>query len=68
MEYLQYPAIKNGNDEGYERFKPCYKWNTFNTSFYFFLSYKSLSFKPCYKWNTFNTAMMIKDEDGDDMF
>ena len=38
-------------------FKPCYKWNTFNT--------KSLGvvggiaqegFKPCYKWNTFNTT------------
>ena len=38
-------------------FKPCYKWNTFNTendgSFNDGFIYGS--FKPCYKWNTFNT-------------
>ena len=38
-------------------FKPCYKWNTFNT----LMSGKELlkadaGFKPCYKWNTFNTG------------
>ena len=38
-------------------FKPCYKWNTFNTLY----SSPNVSlnifksFKPCYKWNTFNT-------------
>ena len=37
-------------------FKPCYKWNTFNTSANSFLtSINSPGFKPCYKWNTFNT-------------
>ena len=39
-------------------FKPCYKWNTFNTSGqdagYISTEYKC--FKPCYKWNTFNTS------------
>ena len=39
-------------------FKPCYKWNTFNTSGqdagYISTEYKC--FKPCYKWNTFNTT------------
>ena len=37
-------------------FKPCYKWNTFNTleirKAYFL---EAFGFKPCYKWNTFNT-------------
>ena len=38
-------------------FKPCYKWNTFNTSVENFLYLTPLlpCFKPCYKWNTFNT-------------
>ena len=36
-------------------FKPCYKWNTFNTLNYTTGSYMMPSFKPCYKWNTFNT-------------
>ena len=37
-------------------FKPCYKWNTFNTER--LCEYEESlkdSFKPCYKWNTFNT-------------
>ena len=38
-----------------EGFKPCYKWNAFNTfkmtDFYF----KDISFKPYYNWNAFNT-------------
>ena len=41
----------------YLRFKPCYKWNTFNT---LKLSNSNndldRGFKPCYKWNTFNTV------------
>ena len=43
-----------------ESFKPCYKWNTFNTikdpqreKFYL------RRFKPCYKWNTFNTGLQL---------
>ena len=37
-------------------FKPCYKWNTFNTWTGFdLILFISFSFKPCYKWNTFNT-------------
>ena len=37
-------------------FKPCYKWNTFNTLADFDSQTKrELGFKPCYKWNTFNT-------------
>ena len=43
-------------------FKPCYKWNTFNTSANSFLtSINSPGFKPCYKWNTFNTAMKLNN-------
>ena len=38
------------------RFKPCYKWNTFNTELEEQTSIDDYSsFKPCYKWNTFNT-------------
>ena len=45
---------------GLNSFKPCYKWNTFNT----FEEINHFSdgewgFKPCYKWNTFNTAFII---------
>ena len=37
-------------------FKPCYKWNTFNTFGYNECMARCVySFKPCYKWNTFNT-------------
>ena len=36
-------------------FKPCYKWNTFNTKNNGKLYMCLKSFKPCYKWNTFNT-------------
>ena len=38
-------------------FKPCYKWNTFNTCNLKAKRRvsKNQSFKPCYKWNTFNT-------------
>ena len=38
-------------------FKPCYKWNTFNTlGIKAFLIWPKGCFKPCYKWNTFNTV------------
>ena len=37
------------------RFKPCYKWNAFNT-IHRNLSHRPLiGFKPCYNWNAFNT-------------
>ena len=36
-------------------FKPCYKWNTFNTEDAANSNVLIASFKPCYKWNTFNT-------------
>ena len=36
-------------------FKPCYKWNTFNTVILHRTFANCISFKPCYKWNTFNT-------------
>ena len=38
------------------RFKPCYKWITFNTNTVTdFNGYIPTCFKPCYKWITFNT-------------
>ena len=32
MEYLQYPNMEDVTEIAKECFKPCYKWNTFNTS------------------------------------
>ena len=32
MEYLQYPQDAYVNGVTRDGFKPCYKWNTFNTS------------------------------------
>ena len=41
-------------------FKPCYKWNTFNTLSLQRLGFNMIkSFKPCYKWNTFNTIVLV---------
>ena len=41
-------------------FKPCYKWNTFNTlQLLLNLKMEQESFKPCYKWNTFNTLIKM---------
>ena len=37
------------------RFKPYYKWNTFNTGGGYHQPLVKYSFKPYYKWNTFNT-------------
>ena len=37
-------------------FKPCYKWNTFNTNGQLYDAFNKYCFKPCYKWNTFNTV------------
>ena len=37
-------------------FKPCYKWNAFNTALHAGDKAKYKCFKPCYKWNAFNTG------------
>ena len=43
-------------------FKPCYKWNTFNTNLLPLRKLEiCLCFKPCYKWNTFNTIETVDD-------
>ena len=46
-------------------FKPCYKWNTFNTLWTKGADsgIEKISFKPCYKWNTFNTLDLYKNID-----
>ena len=41
-------------------FKPCYKWNTFNTENDFLIYLLEIGFKPCYKWNTFNTVKDLR--------
>ena len=58
MEYLQYLTEQARIGTILRlRFKPCYKWNTFNTeSKERQGSCNSSCFKPCYKWNTFNTG------------
>ena len=47
-------------------FKPCYKWNTFNTDMAEWYANEIGCFKPCYKWNTFNTleqkSVILKEE------
>ena len=54
--------VTNGMTTKVYSFKPCYKWNAFNTlNFY---SHENIpvkfSFKPCYKWNAFNTCCYCK--------
>ena len=63
MEYLQYyKSIKNSK-EIEARFKPCYKWNTFNTIVGFVGAMgRKCSFKPCYEWNTFNTKEVLYEK------
>ena len=42
------------------RFKPCYKWNAFNTDLGSDATFTfNSSFKPCYKWNAFNTYYTV---------
>ena len=56
MDYLQYENTKSKVVVKPGRFKPCYKWITFNTqSQYFHMQTHMRGFKPCYKWITFNT-------------
>ena len=69
MEYLQYNnAIKQFASRKLS-FKPCYKWNTFNTITDVYVGYNIFkSFKPCYKWNTFNTGVTGINEGGRNEF
>ena len=48
-------------------FKPCYKWNTFNTKLQKNSKNVLSGFKPCYKWNTFNTSIGNKQSMGADI-
>ena len=58
MEYLQYDNKIKSPYLGRICFKPCYKWNTFNTGDYVMVTRDPIqSFKPCYKRNTFNTEL-----------
>ena len=61
MDYLQYPQILFFVSHLLFRFKPCYKWITFNTYLDMFV-YRIilLGFKPCYKWITFNTDKILE--------
>ena len=55
MECLQYRVKITRKKSGRECFKPCYKWNAFNTMDNYFRRNYSFSFKPCYNWTAFNT-------------
>ena len=56
MECLQYQNVCWQNDRrDLWSFKPCYKWNAFNTLNVANKILYVFSFKPCYKWNAFNT-------------
>ena len=51
------------NEKDINGFKPCYKWNTFNTIDTSIINLVKFGFKPCYKWNTFNTLDLNKNID-----
>ena len=57
MECLQYSRnMKSRMIQKLKSFKPCYKWNAFNTGdIMSIIDTKRECFKPCYKWNAFNT-------------
>ena len=60
MDYLQYYKEVLEFKQMTNRFKPCYKWITFNTiklRKIYTLMTSMYSFKPCYKWITFNTII-----------
>ena len=62
MECLQYDSKKYHGKYGTLGFKPCYKWNTFNTyDGSISLRDHANRFKPCYKWNTFNTRISMQE-------
>ena len=59
MEYLQYFGDDGSVALEHDLcFKPCYKWNTFNTVGTAIIVGAAGCFKPCYKWNTFNTEVV----------
>ena len=64
MEYLQYylGRVYSFPKDEYG-FKPCYKWNTFNTVVVVENNVNKVTsgFKPCYKWNTFNTKKITSN-------
>ena len=53
MDYLQYDELAT-IPEFTDRFKPYYKWITFNIFINSCFNNSKLSFKPYYKWITFN--------------
>ena len=55
MDYLQYTINYFGVVSMKLRFKPYYKWITFNTLRRYCMILAFISFKPYYKWITFNT-------------
>ena len=60
MECLQYTeSIKELARKNIESFKPCYKWNAFNTDYIHSDNWSFDGFKPCYKWNAFNTSVFV---------
>ena len=48
--------VRKGKCIGSFSFKPCYKWNAFNTEDEKDKLLSRKGFKPCYKWNAFNTG------------
>ena len=60
MECLQYGLDRQVSSEIAKSFKPCYKWNAFNTKMAkLYIFNTTISFKPCYKWNAFNTCRKV---------
>ena len=60
MDNLQYISTDDYlNDDKLERFKPYYKWITFNTLIQVLADNYLYSFKPYYKWITFNTVIAV---------
>ena len=56
MDNLQYLIVTLLNQQIQLRFKPYYKWITFNTVLEFNVPFRrNHSFKPYYKWITLNT-------------
>ena len=64
MECLQYESISGILSISVGSFKPCYKWNAFNTmaAIPVVVGFQ-VCFKPCYKWNAFNTLDFNKNID-----
>ena len=62
MECLQYSEkLLYLNATRSSSFKPCYKWNAFNTFKPQTRWWTVECFKPCYKWNAFNTERWMDE-------